>query len=84
MVRENTGVRTKIAKISGGMREIFVRTELTWQSGKDGVCRSIDWWIENRRAQKFGRKFAVVPWATRRVSAEVAITCAELGGVEGV
>jgi hypothetical protein len=60
MVRENTGVRTKIAKISGGVREIFVRTELTWRLGQTGFRHLDDMRIENRGAQKFGRKFAGV------------------------
>ena len=87
MVRENTGVRTKIAKISGGVRDNFVRTELSWQFGmsrqfKFGDPTELS--VENRCVQKFGRKFTVVPWAARRASAEVATTCGDLGGVEGV
>jgi hypothetical protein len=60
MVRENTGVRTKIAKIWGFVRVAFVRTELTWWFGQAGFHRDVDGRTENRRAQKFGPKFTRV------------------------
>jgi hypothetical protein len=84
MVRENTGVRTKIAKMAGSVRVAFVRTELTWRFGQTGFSRPDEVRTENRRAQKFGPKFTGVAQAACRASAEVATLCGELGGVEGV
>jgi hypothetical protein len=50
MVRENTGVRTKITKIWGSTRVAFVRTESTWRFEGFRLRSFADLRIENRRA----------------------------------
>jgi hypothetical protein len=65
-------------------RVAFVRTELTWKFGQFGLGCSVGLGVENRGAQKFGRKFTRVAWAARRASAEAATPCGELRGVGGV